>query len=95
MTNEFGQAGQLDVEISNLYANDAEIEELQELVDRGLAGIASPLVITAISNGAKGTRYEMTCRVFEPKKFRLERVQDWLYEAKLVGWRLNATPVRP
>ena len=95
MTNEFGQAGQLDVEISNLYASDAEIEKLQTLLDQGLAGIASPLVITAVSNNAKGTRYAVTCRVFEPKRFQQARVQDWPYEAKLVGWRLEVTTVRP
>ncbi len=95
MKNELDEHAQLDVEITNLRATNEELEKLKHLIVAGLGKNATPLKITAVSNDAKGSRYEVTFRVFNPRHFNLSTVQDWLYAVALVGWSLNATFVRP
>lgn len=95
MNNELDAHAQLDVEISNLRATDEELEKLKDLIVTGLGNNATSLKVTAVSNDAKGSRYELTFRVLNPRHFKLSTVQDWLYAATLVGWNLNATFVRP
>ena len=95
MKNELDENAQLDVEISNLYANEAELEKLRSLVAKGLGSNATELSIQSVANTAKGTRYEVKFRVVDPRQFDIDRVKDWLHEALLVGWRLSATFVRP
>ena len=95
MNNELDEHAQLDVAISNLRATDEELKKLKDLISTGLGINATPLRITAVSNDAKDSRYEVTFRVLEPKHFNLSTVQDWLYAATLVDWSLNATFVRP
>jgi hypothetical protein len=93
--NELDEHAQLDVEISNLRATDEELEKLKHLIVTGLGKNATPPKITAVSNDAQGSRYELTFRVLNPKHFELSIVQNWLYISALVGWSLNATFVRP
>jgi len=95
MNNELDEHAQLDVEITNLRATDEELEKLKYIIVTGLGKNATPLKITAVSNDAKGSRYEVTFRVLNPRHFNLSIVQDWLHAATLVGWSLNATFVRP
>lgn len=95
MNNVLDEHAQLDVEISNLRATDEELGKLKALIVTGLGNNATSLKVTAISNDIKGSRYELTFRVLNPRHFKLSTVQDWLYAAGLVGWNLNATFVRP
>jgi hypothetical protein len=95
MNNELDENAQIDVEISNLYANDAELEKFQSLVAKGLGRNVTELSIKSIANIGKGTRYEVKFRVVNPRNFDIDRVKDWLHEALLVGWHLSATFVRP
>lgn len=95
MNNELDKHDQLDVEISNLRATEEELEKLKNLIVTGLGKNATPLKIMAVSNDVKGSRYQVTFRVLDPKHFNISTVQDWLYEATLVGWAINATFVHP
>lgn len=95
MNNELDEHAQLEVEISNLRATDEELERLRHLIVTGLGKNATPLKIAAVSNDAKGSRYEVTFRVLNPRHFNLSTVKDWLHAATLVGWSVNATFVRP
>lgn len=95
MNNELDEHAQLDVEISNLRATDEELEKLKCLIVTGLGKNATPLKITAASHDSKGSRYEITFRVLNPRNFNPSTVQDWLHAVALVGWSLNATFVRP
>ncbi len=95
MHNDLDANAQLEVEISNLVASEAEFEKAQSLIQSGLGANMSPITINSLSNFRGSLRYGMTFRVFDPRGFRKEKVQEWLHEAGLVGWRLNATFVRP
>lgn len=95
MNHPIDENAQLDVEISNLYATDAELATFKELLVRGLGGMATAPVIQAVGSNSKGTRYEVTFKVLEPKHFSPDTVKDWLHSAMLVGWRLEATFVPP
>ena len=95
MQNEIDENAQLEVNISNLYATDIELVAFRTLIETGLGKNISPISINFISNNKKGKKYEIIFRVFEPTMFLQEKIQNWLYEAKLVGWNLKATFVRP
>jgi len=94
MNNELDENAQFDVVINNLRATDEELDKLKHLITKNLGKKATPLRITAVSDDAKGSLYEVKFRVLSPRHFNISKVQDWLYEAALVGWDLNATFVR-
>ena len=90
MRNELDSDAQLEVEITNLVATETEIQSARSLIESGLGSNISPIMVTPDGTAKGGTRFEMTFRVFNPKRYRNEQVQEWLYQAGLVGWRLNA-----
>jgi hypothetical protein len=95
MRNDLDADAQLEVEITNLVATEAEIQNAQSLIESGLGSNISPILVTPDGTAKGGTRFEMTFRVFNPNRFRNAQIQEWLYEAGLVGWRLDATFVPP
>ncbi|GAC1569126.1 MAG: hypothetical protein NVS3B3_23190 [Aquirhabdus sp.] len=95
MNNEFDENAQLEVEISNLRATDKELENLKHLIATNLGKNATLLRITAVSNDAKGSCYEVKFRVLDPRHFNISTVQNWLHEGTLIGSMINATFVRP
>lgn len=95
MRNDLDSDAQLEVEISNLVASESEFQMVQSLIQSGLGANISPITITSMSNVKDGIRYEVTFRVFDPRRFRTEQIQEWLYQSGLVDWRLDATFVHP
>lgn len=95
MRNDLDADAQLEVEITNLVAMETEILSARSLIESGLGSNISPILITPDGTAKGGTRFEMAFRVFNPKRYRNEQIQEWLYQAGLVGWRLNATFVPP
>ena len=95
MGNELDADAELEVEIINLVATEAEIQNAQSMIESGLGSNISPILVTPDGIAKGGTRFEMAFRVFNPNWFRSEQVQEWLYQAGLVGWKLNATFVPP
>ncbi len=95
MNNPIDEKAQLDVEISNLYATDAEIAAFTNMLVQGLGSKATTPMIRSVGVNAKGTRYEVTFKVLEPRHFSINKVRDWLHAAMLVGWNLDTTIVPP
>ncbi len=95
MNHPIDEKAQLDIEISNIYATDAELAVFTDMLVQGLGSKATAPTIRSVGANAKGTRYEVTFKVLEPKHFSLDRIKDWLHAAMLVGWNLEATVVPP
>lgn len=94
MNNKIDEAAQLDVEISNLYATTEEIDKLKKFIAFRYNGNTLPPVVRLVGSDKKGEKYEIFWRIIDPSSFRLEKIQEWLYEANLVGWKLNLTVVK-
>lgn len=95
MKNDLDKDAQLGVKVSNIIASEAEFKRAKSLIQSGLGSNLSPIAITSMSNVKGGIRYEISFRVFDPKRFRTEQVQEWLYEVGVVGWSIHSTLVRP
>lgn len=93
MKNNLDKQVQLDVEITNLSATGEEIEKFKNLIVTRLGSNVSVLKIKAVSNDVKGSIYEVSFRVIDPRLYNDSMVQDWLYEAGLVRWCLDSTYV--
>lgn len=93
MRNDLDADAELEVEITNLVATEAEIQNAQYLIESGLGSNISPILVTPDGTEKGSTRFKMAFRAFNPNRFRNEQIQEWLYQAGLVGWRLNATYV--
>lgn len=95
MDNKLGENAHLDIAISNLHASEDELGKLRSLVAKNLGSNAINFSIQSVAITAKGAQYEVKFTVINPKHFNLDRLRDWLHEALLVGWHLNATFVNP
>lgn len=95
MNHPIDERAQLDVEISNLYATDTEIATFTNMLVQGLGSKATAPTIRSVGVNAKGTRYEVTFKVLEPRNFSLDEVKDWLHAAMLVGWSIEAIFISP
>lgn len=91
MRNDLDADAELEVEIANLVATEAVIQNAQSLIESGLGSNISPILVTSDGIAKGGKMFEFSFRVFNPNRFRNEQIQEWLYQAGLVGWRLSAT----
>lgn len=94
MQNAIDENAKFNVEVSNLSASSEEIERFKNLISANLGANATVPRVTSMSNTKNGTRYTVEFVVLRPQRFNIDSVKNWLHSLNLVGWRLDATPVR-
>jgi hypothetical protein len=91
MNKILDENAKLKVEISNLLATKEELEKLQELIVEKLGVNTTFPEITFDRSDVKGSFYDVSFTVLQPKLFKVDVLTEWLHSLILVGWRVNAT----
>jgi hypothetical protein len=91
MKNIIDDNANIDVVISSLRATEDEIKKLEYLLIKKIGAISTPPKASMERMDRKGTVYQVTFKVTEPKHFTLEVVQEILESLTLVGWNINGT----
>ncbi|MFE8072597.1 hypothetical protein QQM79_16175 [Marinobacteraceae bacterium S3BR75-40.1] len=95
MNNEIDENAKLDVEISNLRATEDEVEKLKAMITEKFDRKITNPAITLDRVDSKGAPvYEVNFKVLDPKNFKIETIQEFLYSLSLVGWRVEGTFVK-
>lgn len=91
MKNIIDDNANINVVISSLRATENEIKKLENLLIKKIGAISTTPKLSVERMDQKGTVYQITFKVTEPKHFKLEIVQEILETLTLVGWNINGT----